>query len=207
MLSKVKSALLLTPVDSFAEHYTALAEGIGVRMERRDEWGRMFRMGADVVIYGSRYFDCMNSAYYPSSVIILREGESPEPYIEAGVSRFIFNHRNSYELLCALYKEEAVIVHASGGGLEEILRNAPAVRFCFGKYDFRFDENLFAYGGHSIYMPESSKRYLAEWLLRGNKDNSKRMILCNLRKKFGKDFLRDIDRFGQIKEKKDGKRK
>ena len=54
-----------------------------------------------------------------------------------------------------------------------------------------------------IYLTDSSKKYLAQWLLNGLKDNSKRMILCNLRKKFGKDFLSDIDRFGQLKGGKD----
>lgn len=58
---------------------------------------------------------------------------------------------------------------------------------------------IFFYKGKPIYLTSAHKKYLAEWLLTGNKDNSRRMILCNLRKKFGVDFLADIDRFGQPK--------
>ena len=48
-----------------------------------------------------------------------------------------------------------------------------------------------------IYLTNTIKKYLAQWLLNGKKDNSKRMILHNLRKKFGNDFLSDVDRFGR----------
>ena len=60
--------------------------------------------------------------------------------------------------------------------------------FCIGDYDFQFDKNTFRYKGKSIYLCGSQKAYLASWLLNAHKDNSKRMILCNLRKKFGADF-------------------
>ena len=67
---------------------------------------------------------------------------------------------------------------------------------------------LFAYkmdivSGYEFGVGDSAKRYLAEWLLNGHKDNKKRMILCNLRKRFGADFLINVDRFGQLKGGKD----
>ena len=59
------------------------------------------------------------------------------------------------------------------------------------------------YKGKAIYVTKAQKRYLADWLLNGHKDNSKRVLLFELRKKFGNDFLREVDRHGQIKEEID----
>lgn len=203
MLKKVSSALLLSDVKTFADRYTDIAALAGVSMKVEKEWGILYRMDSDVVIYGSKYFDKMSETYYPVSVIILHDGESPEPYMAKGVSRFIFNHRNGYELLCALYKEEAVIVHASGNSMGIDLGEGSS-DFCFGDYDFRFKENVFRYRGKPIYLTNAGRSFLAEWLLHGNKENSRRMLLFHMRKKFGDGFLRDVDRHGRIKEKKDG---
>ena len=87
--------------------------------------------------------------------------------------------------------------------MQELLKDCSVWNFQFGDYSFQFDKNKFTYKGKPIYLVDSQKRYLAEWLLNGHKDNSKRMVLCTMRKKFGKDFLADINRFGQLKGGKD----
>ena len=120
-----------------------------------------------------------------------------------GIVRFIFNYKNRFELLTALFRPDPVIIHATDSDYDEIIKTSEVVDFCCGDYDFRFDKSQFRYKGKMIYLTASSKKYLAQWLLNGLKDNSKRMILCNLRKKFGEDFLSDIDRFGQLKGGKD----
>lgn len=203
MLKKVSKALLLSDVPSFADNYKALASDVGVELSVEKEWNDRYRVSADVVILGSKFLKNLNKAYYPEAVLILKEGESPASYIKEGITRFIFNYKNNYELLCAFYKPEAVIIHASAGDLTDIIKECNVRSYQFAEYDFRFDKNKFFYKGKPIYLPESAKRYLAEWLLNGHKDNKKRMILCNLRKRFGADFLINVDRFGQLKGGKD----
>lgn len=200
MLEKVNKALLLSDVPSFSDNYRELASDIGVSMSVESEWNIRFRVSDEVVILGSKYLDMLNRAYYPMAVLILKEGESPAPYIKKGITRFIFNYKNNYELLCALYKAEKTLIHASSKDLFTLMKDSDSTTYSFGEYDFDFASNKFRYKGKLIYFPESVKRYLAEWLLNGHKDNRKRMVLCNLRKKFGAEFLKNVDRFGQIKE-------
>lgn len=202
MLKKVSRALLLSDVASFVNNYRALASDIGVELVVEEEWSDRYRVPTEIVILGSKYLKDLNKAYYPEAVLILKEGESPAPYIKEGITRFIFNYKNNYELTCAFYKPEAVIIHASTSKFIDIIKNCDVQNYQFAEYDFKFDRNKFSYNGKPIYLTDSAKSYLAEWLLNGHKDNKKRMILCNLRKKFGAAFLANVDRFGQIKESK-----
>lgn len=202
MLQKASKALLLSDVPSFARNYQALAGEVGVSLSVEKEWNIKYRANYEVIILGSKFLTDLNRAYYPEAVLILKEGESPAPYIKEGITRFIFNYKNNYELLCAFYKPEKVVLHASSNDLKTIIKECDVLAYNFGDYDFKFDKNRFLYKGKPIYLADSAKRYLAEWLLNGHKDNKKRMILCNLRKKFGEEFLKDVDRFGQIKEEK-----
>lgn len=203
MLKKVSKALLLSDVPSFVDNYKALASDVGVEISVEKEWNVKYRVSSDIIILGAKFLKDLNKAYYPEAVLILKEGESPASYIKEGITRFIFNYKNNYELLCAFYKPEAVVIHASAGELTDIIKECSIKSYQFAEYDFRFDKNKFFYKGKPIYLPESAKRYLAEWLLNGHKNNKKRMILCNLRKRFGADFLINVDRFGNIREVKD----
>ena len=200
MLQKVSKVLLLSDVSSFAENYKALAEEVNVNLAIESEWNIRYRVSAEKVILGSKYLPKLNRAYYPIAVLMLKEGESPAPYIKVGINQFIFDYKNNYELLCAFYRLEKTVVHTSSKDLEKTLNECDVHTFKFGDYDFMFDKNRFCYKGKQIYLYESTKCYLAEWLLNGHKDNKKRMVLCNLRKKFGADFLKDVDRFGRLKE-------
>lgn len=203
MLRKVSKALLISGVAAFYENYEALSEDIGVNLQVEPEWNARYRVNADVIILGSKNLESLNKTYYPMTVLILKEGESPAPYIKMGIMRFIFNYKNRFELLTALFRPDPVIVHAADSEYADIVKTSDVMSFCYGDYDFRFDKSQFKYKGKMIYLTDSSKKYLAQWLLNGHKDNSKRMILCNLRKKLGEDFLSDIDRFGQLKEGKE----
>lgn len=202
MLEKCNSALLISEVESFSETYETIARDIGVDMTVEKEWKPRYRMSKDVVILGSKYLPDLNKAYYPVAVVILKRGENPVPYIKEGVNHFIFDYTNQYELLMALFKSPKVLVNGASQELKDMLRESGTTRFKAGAYDFRFDMNLYLYKGQPVYLQESQKRYLAQWLLFGNKENKHRMLLCLMRKKFGEDFLKDIDRFGQLKEEK-----
>ena len=197
MLKKVKSAFLITEVSAFAHSYTVIAEDAGVLLRTESCWNKRYRINADVLILGSKRFESINEIYYPVSVMLLKEGENPFPYIEKGVTRFIFNHRNNNELLYALYVEESSLVKDSSSEYEEMINNYKIQKYKFGDYDFDFKADRFQYKGKLLYIGSASKKYLAEWLLLGHKDNSKRMFLCNMRKKFGESFLKDVDRFGE----------
>lgn len=200
MLKKCKTALLLSGQPVFYEPYQQLAKSVGVDMYTEEEWSTKFRVKEDVVILGGKYLPNLNETYYDKAVIILGTDESPAPYIKMGINRFIFNYKNNYELLTALYYEETQIVVAkTSNTVTQSIADSGQTKFQYQDYDFKFDRGVFFYKGRQIYLTDAHKRYLAQWLLTGNKDNAKRMILCNLRKKFGEDFLSDIDRFGQPK--------
>lgn len=203
MLEKIKRALLLSDVPSFSENYKSLADDVEVELTVEQEWNVKYRVTSDVVICGSKYLESVNHVYYSEVVLILKEGENPASYIKEGITRFIFNYKNNYELLCAFYKPEKIVLHSSSNDLRLLIKDCNILNFQAGDYDFKFDKNRFSYKGRAIYLSDSAKQYLAEWLLNSNKDNRKRMILCSLRKKLGKDFLKDVDRFGQLRESKD----
>lgn len=201
-MHKAERVMLLTDIPSFAERVAGLAKSCEVNLSVEGSWNQMYRVSSEVVICGSKYLQDLNRAYYANTVLILKEDEKPEDFMDIGITRFIFNHKNDKEILFAFYVGDKVLSHIQNKDLETLVKDSETAWFCMGSYDFQFDRGRFKYRGKLIYLAESQQRYLAEWLLHGHKDNSKRMIVCNLRKKFGKDFLKDIDRFGRIKEKK-----
>ena len=111
MLRKVNKALLISDVAAFYENYEALAEDIGVNLQVEHEWNSKYRVNADVIILGSKNLESLNEAYYPKTILILKEGESPATYIKMGIMRFIFNYKNRFELLTALFRPDPIIMH------------------------------------------------------------------------------------------------
>lgn len=200
MLTKCRRVLLLSDVSSFVRQYRELAIDSEVCFQAESIWNAKYRVEADVIIAGGKYLKDINKNYYSSTVIILKEGESPAPYIKEGIMRFIFDYKNTFELVCAFYKAERDIIYSNTRDIHDILKCSKAVSFSFGNYDFNFSTNNFFYKGKAIYLTDTAKKFLAEWLLNGNKNNKKRMLLCNLRKKFGEDFLKEVDVHGNIKE-------
>ncbi len=202
MLIKCNSALLLTDVPSFAGVYKSIAKEALVQLKVEEDWSKSYRVAQDVIIAGSKYLDKINEAYISKTTLILRSDELPASFIAKGVERFIFDYQNVQELYMAFYRPDKVIVHTNNAELTDLIKTATTNCYQFGNYDFQFDKNSFKYKGKGIYLCKSQQRYLAEWLLYGNKDNKKRTILCVLRKKFGQDFLKDVDRHGVLKEEK-----
>ena len=203
MLVKCKRALLLSDVISFANMYRQVADEVDVGLTVESDWSDKYRITQDVVILGSKYLSKINKSYYNSAVLILKADESPYPFIQQGISRFIFDYQNKYELFMAFFKEEPVYVSYASMELKELVKEYNSDSFCRGDYNFNFLTDSFVYKGKAIYVTKAQKRYLADWLLNGHKDNSKRVLLFELRKKFGNDFLREVDRHGQIKEEID----
>lgn len=191
MLMKCKSALLLTPVGTFASSYRRVAREVGVELDVECDWNKLYRVRQDVIILSSKYLDKVNESYYTNAVLVLRSDEIPETFFDKGIRRFIFDYQSERELRLALYREV------------EQVRSYNVTHFAFGDYDFDFHKEEFKWKGRYIYLTTTEKAYIASWLLGGHKDNAKRGILCYARKRLGSDFLKDIDRFGRIKEDKD----
>ena len=203
MLVKCKRALLLSDVTSFSNMYRELADEVGVDLTVETDWADKYRIKQEVVILGSKFLEKISKTYYSSVVLILKSDESPYPYIQQGITRFIFDYHNKYELFTAFFKEEPIYVSYASMELKDLVKEYNSDSFRYKDYDFDFLGDSFRYKGKALYITKAQKRYLAEWLLNGHKDNSKRMLLFDLRKKFGNDFLREVDRHGQIEEEKD----
>lgn len=200
MLKKVKEVLLLTDVQAFADSFESITADLDINLKVEKVWCRIYRVTSDVVILGSKYLERLNEAYYENAVLILKEEENPYPYIQKGITRFIFDYQNRNELLYSLFKNEGIMIGSGAADYESLLRSCNTLKFSTGLYDFDFALDTFKYRGKPIYLTKAAKKYLAEWLLKGHKDNSKRIYLHNLRKGLGEDFLKDIDRFGQVRE-------
>lgn len=200
MLLKCSSALLLTDVKNFALLYSELAEEFGVSLKVESDWNKRYRITEEVVICGSKFLDRVNEQFYPGTTVILKSGESPLPYVKKGIESFIYDYENQYELAMAFYKKSKVNIKQDTEDMRTILDSSMTVSFNEKEYSFDFSRDEFLYSGKRIYLTSSEKLYLAEWLLLHKKDNSKRMRLFNMRKKFGNAFLKDIDRFGNVKE-------
>lgn len=196
MLSKCKSVLLLTDVESFANTFRKLAESIEVEVAVASEWQERYRVSDETVVLGSKFLPFLNESYYAKAVLILRADEDPFTYLKQGITRFVFDYTNENELLLSMFRAEPVVLRTQSREVKELVQDYGTTLFHTDTCDFRFDKDVFFYKKQPIYLCDSQKKYLAEWLIGGHKDNRKRMILCNLRKKFGADFLADVDRFG-----------
>ena len=203
MLKKCNSVLLLTEVDSFASMYKQLAEELEVDISVESDWNLRYRLSADVIILGSKYLEKVHPDYYSKAVIILKEDEKPISFIKKGITKFIFNYHDLRELALALFYQEPVYVNVSSRDLQDVVASYSAKTFSISFYEFDFVTDTYRYKGKPIYLSKSQKRYLADWLLGGRKDNKKRQYLFTLRKKFGEEFLADVDRHGKLKGGKD----
>lgn len=198
MLKKCKKALLLSDITHFADTYREIADDLGVALTVESDWNVRYRLNQEVVILGSKFLDKLNLDYFPQAVLILKSDEKPFPYIQQGITRFICDYQNTKELGLAFFYDMPVYISYTTVELEEMLKGFATHSFVVGEYNFDFLADSFKFRGKQIYLAKSQKRYLAEWLLGGHKDNKRRMLLCTLRKKFGETFLSDVDRFGHI---------
>ena len=106
-------------------------------------------------------------------VVLILNNESPVTYIKEGITRFIFDFDNIYELCVAMYTDRpSETIYDSND--------------CY----FDFSRNNFLYKGEKIFISKSQSEVLKSVLINGEKKSSSyRAIVCRLRKKFGKEFL------------------
>lgn len=196
MLRTCSSALLLSGVPHFVSHISEIAKDVGVELEVSDEWNINYRLNCEVIVCGSKYLPLIDSVNYSKVRLILKTNETVSEFVEMGITHFIFDYNNTKEVAFAFFTDE---ISSDTDTVYNIMTSSGKTCFTNDRYDFNFKMAKFKYCGVGIYLRESEKLYLADWLLLGHKDNSKRVLLCRLRKKFGKAFMQDVDRFGQYK--------
>lgn len=198
MLRICSKALLLSSVSKFVSRISSIASDIDVELEVSEEWNTGYRMDAEVIICGSKYLDSISTDDYDKVRLVLKTDETVAVFLEMGITHFIFDYTNDKEVAFSFFVEETE-KQIDEMSLEDILCKTHRKVYEEGKYDFNFGTNSFKYDGVGIYLTEGEKAYLAKWLFLGNKENEKRILLYKMRKKFGKSFMKDIDRLGKYK--------
>jgi hypothetical protein len=202
MLKICSKVLLISSVASFVEYITELAQDAGVKIEVADEWNPSYRLDADVIMCGSKFLSQINVLDYDKVRLLLKTNETVAMFLDMGITHFIFDYNNIREVAFSFFVEEKSKSLAEFS-VEDTLYVAHKDSFVTDKYNFNFRKNVFKYKEVGIYLTEGEKVYLAKWLFLGKKENDKRILLCKMRKKFGKDFLKDINRYGQVKGEKE----
>lgn len=201
MLRICSKALVLTTVPSFSKYISDIANDLNVEIETTDVWNINYRLNADIIICGSKYIPYINVMNFDKVRLLLRTDETVSEFIEMGITHFIFDYNNIREVSFCFFVNEKE-KQSDEMTVSDITYKTKIAHLVKGKYDFNFGTNSFKYNGIGIYLRDSEKLYLAKWLLLGKKDNDKRVLLFKMRKKFGKDFMSDVDRLGKIKEEK-----
>ena len=126
----------------------------------------------EVILCDGKNLSKINHSNYDKVVLILNN-ESPVTYIKEGITRFIFDFDNIYELCVAMYTDRpSEIIYDSND--------------CY----FDFNRNNFLYKGEKLFISKSQREVLKSVLINGEKKSSSyRTIVYRLRKKFGKEFL------------------
>ena len=190
---------MLSNVPSFVKYISDISADLGIELDTADVWNINYRLNAEVIICGSKYIPYINVVDYDKVRLILKTNETVAEFIEMGITHFIFDYNNTKEVAFSFFFD-AEEKQTDEMTVTDIINKTKISRFTKGKYDFNFLTNTFKYDGVGIYLRESEKIYIAKWLFLNIKENSKRILLFNMRKKFGKDFMQDIDRLGKIKE-------
>lgn len=200
MLKVCSSALVLSGVPRFVAYVTEIAKDCGVEVETNESWNERYRLNNDIIICGSKYLSDINIQYYERVRLVLKTTETVNTFVQMGITHFIFDYNNVRELAYSFYIDDQELLSDSSN-VSEVIMPIENKHFVMGKYNFNFDTDVYKYAGIGIYLYPMEKVYLAKWLLLGEKDNSKRITLFRLRKRFGKAFLEDIDRKGKWKGK------
>ena len=202
MLQTCSSVMLLTTDSDLIKEYESLARVCEVDLRTEESWSTAYRITADRIVTTSDHLAEIGESYFENVVLILGDEETFIPYREK-ISFFIFDKTDARELMFAFLKPVKEFSKQTSSDVKDIVSNSNVTKFCNKDYHFDFARGEFLYKGRRIYVSRAQQTYLAEWLLNGSKDNKRRMLLCSMRKKFGKEFLADIDRFGNVRKDKD----
>lgn len=162
MLRKCSSVSILVSDENKKAKCKTVAEQIKVEVNNNGE----------VILCDGKNLSKLSHNNYDKVVLILNN-ESPVTYIKEGITRFIFDFDNIYELCVAMYTDRPYSTIYDSND-------------CY----FDFNKNNFLYKGEKIFISKSQRKVLKSVLINGEKKSSSyRAIVCRLRKKFGKEFL------------------
>ena len=168
MLEKAVNILVLTNDETLVK--AVMAEGSAdFEKEMVSDHTRYDHVIAEVKYL--RYFtDCREK------VVVYNPGRSLEKCLEAGYERFLFDPKNTGEVLSALYRKA------------ERKTVPPVVQ---GELVMDFDRHIFRLKDREIYVTQFEESYLYRRFVKRESSNnsSDRVALHRLRKKFGKDVL------------------
>ena len=185
---KICSSVMATGLNKEQlEYLMSRTKQYGIVLETRDAWVHLSKTDADRFICTPAMFPYVNPALYPKTVMLVDEQEDITQFLTAGVSRFITHMYDDIQFLQAMYVEYEAKKD----------RKRFTVDYVEGDYEFYFTHNTFFYKGEGIYLLPSEKKYLYDWLVFKEKDNTKRIYLYNIRKRLGdKSFLKNINKYG-----------
>lgn len=162
MLRKCSSVSILVSDENQKAKCKTVAEQIKVEVNKTGE----------VILCDGKNLSKISHNNYDRVVLILNS-ETPATYIKEGITRFIFDFDNVYELCVAMYTDSPSLAIYDNND-------------CY----FDFNKNKFLYKGEKIFITKSQREVLKSVLIDGEKKSSSyRTMVCRLRKKFGKEFL------------------
>lgn len=195
MLVSSKTALLLSKDTDFIARYETVAQMCNVELTVRSEWNGRYRINQDVVIAEGELASLVASEYRNRLVLVF-SGSIAE--MRAKADRFIFNKENLQELIYAFLKIDNPVKVKDTRSVTSIVVSSGRSVFKESDYDFDFANSAFRYKGKEIYVSDGQKIVLAKWLLLGERGNNCYVQIHQMRKKFGKDFLSDINKYGEV---------
>jgi hypothetical protein len=195
MLVSSKTALLLSKDTDFIARYETVAQMCNVELTVRSEWNERYRINQDVAIAEGELAYLVASAY-KNRLVLVFSGSIAE--MRAKADRFIFNKENLNELIYAFLKIDNSVKVKDTRSVTSIVISSGRSVFKEADYDFDFANSTFRYKGKEIYVSSGQKIVLAKWLLLGERGNNCYVQIHQMRKNFGKDFLSDISKYGEV---------
>lgn len=195
MLISSKTALLLSKDTDFIARYETVAQMCNVELTVRSEWNERYRINQDVVIAEGELASLVASEY-KNRLVLVFSGSIAE--MRAKADRFIFNKESLQELIYAFLKIDNSVKVKDTRSVTSIVISSGRSVFKEADYDFDFANSIFRYKGKEIYVSSGQKIVLAKWLLLGERGNNCYVQIHQMRKKFGKDFLSDINKYGEV---------
>lgn len=195
MLVSNSTALLLTKDEGFINKYKTVAQMCDVTLTVQSEWNKNYRVTQDVVIAEAEFASLIADTYR-SKLVLVFAGSIADMRTKA--DRFIFDKENLQELIYAFLKIDNSVKVKDTRSVTSIILSSGKSVFREADYDFDFANSIFKYKGKDIYVSYGQKTALAKWLFLGERSNNSYVQLYQMRKKFGKDFLSDINKYGEV---------
>ena len=195
MLVSNSTALLLTKDEDFINKYKTVAQMCDVTLTVQSEWNKNYRVTQDVIIAEAEFASLIADTYR-SKLVLVFTGSIADMRTKA--DRFIFNKENLQELIYAFLKIDNSVKVKDTRSVTSIVLSSGRSSFKEADYDFDFASSVYKYKGKEIYVSEAQRVLLAKWLLLGERNHCLSAQLYLMRKKFGKDFLSNINKYGEV---------